>query len=93
MIGETLRKVIDSIIIPKYPWIESYEISQMMQYDGNRYYSVTIIPTDEFYETHRGWAVHKHQIKLQEEIKSLFNMIGPAEDQFFDSLDIPHKYD
>lgn len=93
MIEKTLKKVIDSIIIPKYPWISSYEISSEMSYDGNRYYSVTIIPTDEFYKTHKGWSVNPYRIKLQEEIKSLFKMIGPGEDQFFDSLDIPHKYD
>ena len=93
MIEKTLRKVIDSIIIPKYPWISSYEISSEMNYNGINYYSVTIIPTDEFYETHKGWLVNTHRIKLQKEIESLFSMIGPREDQILGSVEIPHKYD
>jgi len=76
----SLSKVIESLVLPKYPWIDSYRISL---YDNMEKYSVKyyVKPEDDGMFT-----VTEEMNKVEELTYTLFMMLGPDKGQFLNEV-------
>jgi len=77
---KSLYYIVRKVIEPKYPWIDDFTWTQF--YDGGyEYYSLEIIPKKEFQEA--SIFVDRYEVEIEDEMKSLFNMLGPEGHQKF----------
>lgn len=75
-----LYYIVKKLILPKFPWIEDFVWLQFYS-EGVEYYSLEITANKEFAE--QQVFMNKHEVEVEEEMKSLFNMLGPDNHQKF----------
>jgi hypothetical protein len=76
-----LYLVIRRVILPKYPWIKDF-VWTSNYYGGSKYYSLELTVSEDFYYKQTGFSYDK----LYDEVKMLFRLIGPDENELFDDV-------
>lgn len=93
---ESLKKVIESLVLPKYPWIEDLDVSvhttrhpliKSKKIVSEKYTVSYYIGTDE----DGTFTVTEDMQKLDSLTHTLFKMLGPKEHQRFDGIEIIGK--
>lgn len=77
---KSLYHIVRKVIVPQYPWIDDFTWTQFFD-GGYEYYSLEITPKKRFSGV--GNWVDRYEAKIEEEMKSLFNMLGPEGYQKF----------
>jgi len=79
---DSLHKVIDSFVIPKYPWIEEYDIKVYLN-STIRKYSVYyyITPEDD-----GSFTVTEEMDDVEKLTETLFRMLGPERYQILNEI-------
>ena len=80
-----LYHIVRKVIEPKYPWIDDFVWTQFF-HAGFEYYSLEITPKEEFRKSEI--FVDKYKTQIENEMKSLFAMLGPEAHQKFYKVDI-----
>jgi hypothetical protein len=78
---DLLYNVVRKVIVPKYPWIKDI-VWTSNYFGGSKYYSLELTVSDDFYFKQTGFSYDK----LYDEVKMLFRLIGPDENEFFDDV-------
>lgn len=78
----SLSKVIESLVLPKYPWIDSYHY-RISLYDDMEKYSVKYYVKPEDDGT---FTVTEEMSKVEELTYTLFMMLGPDKGQFLNEV-------
>ena len=78
-----LYKLIDKIIIPKYPWIKEFNWTTRF-YGGTQYYGLDVYVDPKTYPE----LPEKESTKLEKDLISLFRAVGPPAGVYFDSVTI-----
>lgn len=87
---DALNKIVGKVIVPKYPWIKDFYWTYH-HLGGSMYYSLELIADKDFYQKHIDSSLI--QPELWDEVKTLFRMVGPDENVFFDEVTInPEDY-
>ena len=80
---KSLYYIVRKVIEPMYPWIDDFTWSQF--YDGGyEYYSLEITPKKGFKEASIFWD--RYEVEIEDEMKSLFKMLGPEGYQKFNRV-------
>lgn len=79
---KVLYKLIEKVIIPKYPWIKDFKWVTRF-YAGTQYFGLEIYVDPGFY----GLAADMES-KIEKDVQSLFRAVGPPSGVFFDSVTI-----
>ena len=91
-----LEKLINKVIIPKYPWIEDFDVSvhtdrhplsRSKKIVSEKYTVIYFVSTDE----DGTFTVTEDMQKLDSFTYTLFNMLGPERYQRFDGIEIRKK--
>jgi len=81
----SLHKIIKSIVLPKFPWIEDYEILESRAENMDRdYYRFNYFVTPDEYDE---FTVTEDMGEVEELTKSLFRMLGPDDNQIFEGVE------
>jgi len=78
----SLHKVIDSFVIPKYPWIEGYDIEVYLDAPIEKYSVYYYVrPEDD-----GDFTVTEEMDEVEKLTETLFRMIGPERNQVFNEV-------
>lgn len=80
-----LYKLIEKIIVPKYPWIKDFKWTTRF-YAGTQYYGLEVYVDPESYST-----AEDMERELHKDVITLFRSVGPPSGVFFDSVTIYEK--
>lgn len=75
---KVLYRLIDKIIIPKYPWIEDF-VWVSRYYAGTQYYDLEVYVDPKTYPE----LPDNESTKLEKDLISLFRAVGPPAGVFF----------
>lgn len=80
-----LNNVVDKIILPKNPWIKDF-IWSSFKTGPYRYHSLELTVDKDFFLE----DIDRTELrsKLYDDVKMLFKMVGPEENDFFDDVEI-----
>jgi len=84
---KSLNNVTRKILLPKFPWIEDFEW-KFFTYDGYNYYTLEVIPEMEF--TKSQIFMDRFEVEIEDEIKSLFQMLAPATNEKFNRVQLSY---
>lgn len=80
-----LNNVVDKIILPKNPWIKDF-IWSSFKTGPYRYHTLELtVDSDFFLQRTDTTELHRN---LYDDVKMLFKMVGPEENDFFDDVEI-----
>ena len=82
---KNLYQIVKRLILPKFPWITDFVWSSFYL-DGITYWTLEITPSKEFEESEV--FMDGHEVAVEDEMKSLFSMMGPEPNQKFDRVNI-----
>ena len=79
---DSLHKVIDSFVIPKYPWIEDYRIELHLDAPTERYMVYYYVrPEDD-----GSFTVTEEMDDVEKLTETLFRILGPERNQVFNEV-------
>lgn len=79
-----LYNVVEKLIMRKYPWIVDFEWNTYYYNDGINYWILEIFPSKEFRD--KEIFMDKYEVEIEDEMKSLFKMLGPNSNEIFDRV-------
>lgn len=89
----SLDKIIGSFILPKYPWIEDYDINvRTTGYEGGAFIGKVIVAEDyivKYYvkpDDDGDFTVTEEMNEAENLTHTLFRMIGPDKNQYLDEI-------
>ena len=80
-----LYKLIDKVIIPKYPWIKEFNWTTRF-YGGIQYYGLEIYVDPENYS-----IAEDMERELEKDVITLFRSVGPPSGVYFGNVTIYEK--
>ena len=83
---KVLYKLIEKVIVPKYPWIKEFNWTTYF-YAGTQYYGLEVYVDPKTYPK----LPDDVESKLEKDVISLFRAAGPPAGVYFDSVTIYTK--
>jgi hypothetical protein len=80
---KNLYQIVERLILPRFPWITDF-VWSTHYHDGITYWTLEITPSKEFVDSEV--FMDRHEVAVEDEMKSLFSMMGPEPNQMFDRV-------